>query len=554
MSEVRKIGGNSASDTLSGETDRTHLIIPKSPFSIPLWFRLDQSCDSSLSLPTLFCPSHFVAMAANDAERVKPTKPDEAAYKTNLAEAEKQHTAAQEKLNQIKSKLDNAKPNNKDSPASKRQQELRSELSSIRQKQSGFKSGRTSTQEKINALDANLKARIAEQNANRGRLSFKSVEEIDKEIARLEKSVDSGTLRLVDERKALTEVSNLRKQRKSFAGLEDAQQGINDLKAQIAELRKTLDNPEAKALSDKYNEIQKELDTIKAEQDGVFKNLNALRDERTKLRNDQQEKYTAIRTLKDDYFKARRAYKEYEDEAWRVRRERQKAERDAFEREKRKKVADKKLEEASQLAYTDEILTAQGLIRHFDPAYNFSVLGLDEKKDEGSNFRAGVGRTVEAAEIKGMKVVRKDDEEDYFVGSGGKKGKKGGKKAPAAAESKFNMNVGIIEDFAKVKIDPPMNQSAVPAAVEKLAAKITEWKKNQASKTEENINKAKEEINRLEEEEANIAQTNGRATDAAKKPAQENGAPSAEAELAQEQDAVADVSDELKKAEIEEKA
>jgi hypothetical protein len=279
----------------------------------------------------------------------------------------------------------------------------------------------------------------------------------------------------------------LRKQRKSFAGLDEAQKGINDVKTQISELRKTLDNPEAKALSDKYSEIQKELDAIKAEQDGVFKNLNALRDERTKLRNEQQEKYTAIRTIKDTYFKARRAYKEYEDEAWRVRRERQKAEQEAFAREKRKKIADKKLEEASQLAYADEILTAQGLIRHFDPAYDFSSLGLDEKKDQGSNFRAGVGRTVEAAEIKGMKVVRKDDEEDYFVGSGGKKGKKGGKKGGAAnvESTKFNMNVGIIEDFAKVKIDPPMNQSDVPASVEKLAAKITEWKKNQASKTEE---------------------------------------------------------------------
>lgn len=383
--------------------------------------------------------------------------------------------------------MDNAKPNNQDSPTVKKQQELRAELSAIRQKQSGFKSSRSSTQEKINALDANLKARIAEQNNSRGRLSFKSVEEIDNQIARLEKEVDSGTLRLVDERKALTEVSNLRKQRKSFAGLDEAQKGINDIKTQISELRKTLDNPEAKALSDKYGEIQKELDAIKAEQDGVFKNLNALRDERTKLRNEQQEKYTAIRAIKDTYFKARRAYKEYEDEAWRVRRERQKAEQEAFAREKRKKIADKKLEEASQLAYADEILTAQGLIRHFDPAYDFSSLGLDEKKDQGSNFRAGVGRTVEAAEIKGMKVVRKDDEEDYFVGSGGKKGKKGGKKGGAAnvESTKFNMNVGIIEDFAKVKIDPPMNQSDVPASVEKLAAKITEWKKNQASKTEE---------------------------------------------------------------------
>ncbi|KAJ5131190.1 uncharacterized protein N7515_007229 [Penicillium bovifimosum] len=496
-------------------------------------------------------------MAVTDAEpRVKPTKPDEAAYKASLAEAEKAHTAVQEKLNQIKEKLDNAKPNNQDSPIVKRQQELRAELSSIRQKQSGFKSSRSSVQEKINALDANLKSRITELNNSRSRLSFKNVEEIDKEIARLEKQVDSGTLRLVDERKALTEVSNLRKQRKSFAGLEESEKGIKDIKAQIAELRKSLDNPEAKALSDKYAEIQKELDAIKAEQDSVFKNLNALRDERTKLHNDRQEKFAAIRSIKDAYYKARRAYKEYEDEAWRVRRERQKAEQEAYAREKRKKVADKKLEEASQLAYADEILTAQGLIRHFDPAYDFSALGLDEKKEEGSKFRAGVGRTVESAEIKGMKVVRKDDEEDYFVGTAGKKGKKGGKKggAVAADSTKFNMNVGIIEDFAKVKIDPPMNQSDVPAAVEKLAAKITEWKKDQASKTAENIKKAQEEISRLEEEEVKASQTNGRATDAAKKPAKENIAPSAEAEQAQEQDAVADVAEELKAAAIEETA
>ncbi|KAJ5490937.1 hypothetical protein N7539_002504 [Penicillium diatomitis] len=497
-----------------------------------------------------------MATTAPTEARVKPTKPDEEAYKASLAQAEKEHTAAQEKLNAIKAKLDTAKPNNQDSPVVKKQQALRAELSSIRQKQSGFKSSRSSTLEKMNALEATLKARIAEQNNARGKMQFKNVEEIDREVARLEKQVDSGTLRLVDERKALSDISNLRKQRKSFAGLEESQKGIDDLKAQIAELKKTLDNPEAKALSDKYAEIQKELDAIKAEQDSVYKNLNALRDERTKLRNEQQQKYTAIRDIKDNYFKARRAYKEYEDEAWRIRRERQKTEREAFEREKRKKVADKKLEEASQLAYTDEILTAQGLIRHFDPSYDFAALGLDDKKDEGSKFRANVGRTVDDSGLKGMKVVRKDQEEDYFVGTAGKKGKKGGKKGGVAAGAeagKFNMNVGIIEDFAKVKIDPPMNQSDVPAVVEKLAAKITEWKKNQASKTEENIKKAKEEIARLEQEEAAAAETNGRSTDAAKKPAEANILPTAEAELSQEQDGAADAAEELKKASLEDK-
>lgn len=349
-------------------------------------------------------------------------------------------------------------------------------------------------QEKLNALESNLKARVAEQNNSRNKIAFKNVEEIDKEIARLEKDVDSGKMRLVDEKKALSDISNLRKQRKNFAGLDDGQKGIDALKKQIADLKKTMDNPEARALSEKYNEITKELDAIKGEQDSAFKALNSLRDERTKLQKDQQAKFQAIREIKDTYYKARKAYKEYEDEAWKIRRERQKAEREAFERERKKKIADKKLEEASQPAYTDEILTAQGLIRHFDPSYDFASLGLDDatKKTTGGTFRAEVGRTVDDSNIKGVRVVKKDErEEDYFIGTGGKKGKKGKKSTNASpapgtpTEGKFNLSFGVIEDFAKVKVDQPMSQGDVPAVIEKLAAKITEWKKNQASKTQE---------------------------------------------------------------------
>ncbi|KAL2823378.1 hypothetical protein BDW59DRAFT_98290 [Aspergillus cavernicola] len=468
--------------------------------------------------------------------KVKPTRPDEETFKASLAQAEKEHAAVQEKLNQVKAKIETAKPNNQDSPTAKRQQELRSELSSIRQKQQGFKASRTSTQEKINAIDATLKARIAEQNNSRTRMSFKNVEELDREIAHLEKQVDSGTLRLVDEKKILADISSMRKQRKNFASLDEAQKVINDLKTQIATLKKTLDHPEAKALSDKYTEVQKELDVIKAEQDGAFKNLNALRDERSKLHGEQQTKWTAIREVKDNYYKSRKAYKEYEDEAWKIRREKQKSQREAFEREKKRKIADKKLEEASRPAFTDEILIAQGLIRHFNPSYDFAALGLTDKKDETAAFRAEVGRTVDDSNIKGMKVLKKD-EVDYFIGTGGKKGKKGkkgtanGSPAPATpTESKFNMNVGIIEDFAKVKADPPMNQSDVPAVVEKLAAKVTEWKKDQAAKTAENINKANEEIARLDAEESAATETDGKT------------------------DVAADVADDLQKASLEEKA
>lgn len=396
----------------------------------------------------------------------------------------------------IKATIDLVKPNNQDSPTAKRQQELRDQLASIRQQQQGFKASRGRMQEKINALDANIKARQAEQKQARSRVPFKSVEDIDREIRRLEMQVDSGTMKLADERRNLADISTLRKQRKTLAGFDEALKEIDELKSQLNELKKSLDNPEARSLGEKYTAIQKELDDIKAEQENAFKNLASLREERNKIHTEQQKAYFAVRSIKDHYFKARKAHKEYEDEAFRLRRERQKAERESHERERRRKIADKKLEEASRPAYTDEILIAEGLIRHFDPAYDLSALCLDkDKKARAGNYRAEVGRTVDGSNIKGVKIVKKDDREDnYFMGgTGGKKGKKGKKSSNASTPTpgtpieggKFNLSFGVIEDLSKLKVDPPMNQSDVPGLIEKLAVKIVDWKNDQQAKTAE---------------------------------------------------------------------
>ena len=94
----------------------------------------------------------------------------------------------------IKSKLDLARPNNKDSPSSKRQQELRAELGQIRTQQQSSKSSRGQIMDKVKRLDETLKSRIAEQKVARGKNPYKSVDEIDQQILRLQKSVDAGTM------------------------------------------------------------------------------------------------------------------------------------------------------------------------------------------------------------------------------------------------------------------------------------------------------------------------------------------------------------------------
>ena len=339
-------------------------------------------------------------------------------------------------------------------------------------------------------MEAQLKSRLNEQKAKRSQVPYKSIEDIDREIKRQEKIAESSTATLVDQKKAIAEQSSLRKQRKVFATFDEGERGIDGVKTQIAELKKSLDNPESKALNQQYDETDKELKTIKAEQDEAYKNLHSLRDDQNKAYADRQEKYRSLRDIKDRYHKARTAYRDYEQEQYRIRQVREREEREAYHREKRKRIAAQKLEEAGQPAYADEILTAENLIRYFDPTSPEASKPLRGP----SGFAAEALRSVDSnTDIKGMKIVKKgDDEENYFAGTGGKKGKKGkkgnaaGSPAPGTpSEGKFNLIIGIIENLAKVNIEPPMSQSEVPEVVQKLKAKRDQWKQEQDAKTKE---------------------------------------------------------------------
>ncbi|KAG9565327.1 hypothetical protein KCU77_g4144, partial [Aureobasidium melanogenum] len=85
----------------------------------------------------------------------KPEKPDQAEYEKTLAEAQKALDAAKS----IKAKLD-SRPNNKESPEAKRQQELRARLNEIREAQKSGKSSRAQQLGQIQRLDEQLKSRI----------------------------------------------------------------------------------------------------------------------------------------------------------------------------------------------------------------------------------------------------------------------------------------------------------------------------------------------------------------------------------------------------------
>jgi chromosome segregation ATPase len=383
--------------------------------------------------------------------------------------------------NASRAKIDSAR-SGRSTPSNDRFKVLVDEQKAIRAKQSEHKTAKSSQQDKYNRNEAEIKKLIAEHKDSKARSGFRSADEIEAKITQLEKQIESATLRVADEKKNLAEISQLRKQKKQFANLDELQQKVDVKKAENAELKKTFDNAESRQLSQKYEDNQKELDEIKATREGTNKNMDALKADRERLYTEQQTTYANIRKVKDDYYASKKAYKEYEDQVFQQRRERQKAERDAYEKERRRKVAEAKLEEASEPAFLDEIRTAEGLIRHFDPTYSSNT---DEKGP--GEFAASAQRNIDDSGFKGMKVMKKE-EEDFFVGGAGKKKSKGKKGTAAttggAADSgKLNMNIGVIEELAKVGVDPPSTQADVAGVVEKLKTKLEGWKKEQDAQT-----------------------------------------------------------------------
>ena len=417
-------------------------------------------------------------------ESARPTKPDEAKYKADLAEAEKKHAAAQKKFQDIRAKIDGTKPG-KSGTGNDRYKELLDELKEIRAKQAEGKTARGAQQDKLAVVQDQEKKILAQLKDAQTRIGYKNAEEIDRKIKQLDDEVATGRMAIVDEKKNLAQISQLRKTKKGFPEIDSLQKQLDSKRAEIKELKGISSNPENKALSARYDVIQSELNDIKASREEVSKNMDSKRAERDAAHATQQETFLAIRTIKDNYYNQLRAFQTYDREQRDKRFEAARKEKQAFLLEKREKLLAEKLEEAREPAFLDEIRTAEGLIVYFDPS------SAPKAVESGpGEFAASAQRSVNEDGFKGMKVVSKKEEEDFFPAAGGKKkGKKGGKKAAggedsAPAAGKLNMNVGVIEQLGKLNIDPPSTQTDVPSVVEKLKSKLEQWQKDQKSQTD----------------------------------------------------------------------
>lgn len=314
--------------------------------------------------------------------------------------------------------------------------------------------------------------------------------------------MDAGSLKLADEKRALQEINQTKRIRKTVENFQAESDAIDADRAAIDELKKQLDDPEAKAISERYDAIKAELDEIKKEEDELYANRSQLFEERNTLQQqvdalfmERRESTARFREANDRYYA-----KLNEDRARRA--ERRRAQKEAEEEEKRQARVVKLREEASQPAFQVQIEDCQTLIDYFSGKSSTAV--VSSAKPEFTEPTLEIRQVEAAPDSFVLRKKKGDEEEAFFVGGKGKSKSKKGKadtNAPPveATPSSSNVNVpfGTLSALLSLSIPPPSSQADVARVVEDLKTKKAWFEANQARTTAEAIAKAESEIQRL---------------------------------------------------------
>ncbi|KIK97143.1 hypothetical protein PAXRUDRAFT_136904 [Paxillus rubicundulus Ve08.2h10] len=450
------------------------------------------------------------ATPASTAPPSPASKPVEADGSTSLARPDKSaHDAEQER---IKSEIDSLQIKlsvvrekisltTKSNSGNDRRTTLRAELDGIRDQQSSYKTSRGKVLDQLKALQDGIQKKSKDLQAARAKTPFRTVPDVDAHIENLEKQVESGNMKIAEEKRALLEISQAKRTRKAVEGFQVVQDSINNDRTTADELRSQLDDPESKAISDRYDTIKAELDELKKEADEAYAGRTKLFEERDNLQAQINALFTEKRASVQQFREANDRYwaKLNEDRARRA--EKARAQRAAEEAQRKMELAERLREEATLPAFQTEIEDCQTLIDALLGKTSgnlvLSSVSLPARVDVAGVPKLEL-RQVEAAGA-GLVVHKKkgEEEESYFMGKG-KKGKKD--KTPKSAsesESLKTLPIGTITALSKLGIPLPTAPSDIPRVVEELKMKKAWFEANQERVTTEHIAQAEARIQRL---------------------------------------------------------
>ncbi|KAJ2769016.1 multicopy suppressor of BFA (Brefeldin A), partial [Coemansia nantahalensis] len=385
-------------------------------------------------------------------------------------------------------------------PAAEKRSRLVARLQEIRTEQAALRKSRGKVFDRQAALAASISKRTAELKAQQSKLTYKTAAEIDEIIAAKDRQIESGSLKIVEERRLTGEVSSLRRARKLVEQVEALQRAVDGEAAELAEIDAQLAGTNARALSEEHEQLQRELDGLKASQEEGSQMRGELFAERAGAAKALDAAWERKRALQSDYRQANNAFYQWQQEERKRRAAEDKLLRIQEQREKRLALAQEQREEAEAPAFQAEISSCDTLIAYLNGVRPAAASGSRSEGSSRPSSAASTAREGSDHVPAGMVAVKKEGgDEVYFAGAGGKSKKRQPRKerAGGARADALKLPLAVAERFLELQVDIPTTTAGIAAAVERLTERKQHFAERQPKATEENRRKAEERIAQL---------------------------------------------------------
>ncbi|KAI3633329.1 hypothetical protein MIR68_008276 [Amoeboaphelidium protococcarum] len=441
----------------------------------------------------------------------RPEKPDQILFDRKQKDLQNDIDKLKVQLDKVRAKID-AESN--ESPAGQARSELKAQLDAVKLEQAEHEAKRARVSDELKAAQELLRKKQDELKAARDKLPFKSASEVDRRCDELEKLVSSGSLPVNEEKKVLSEISNLKRQKKQLDVFNPKEDAIEEQKRRVDSLRDTLSSfdPESRRLKQLHGKTYKELKVVEEEQKENRGKLKKIYDERNDLQKKQNDLNDQKRQLAREYYAKKDLFNAFMNEERKRRDIEMRKQRQEMERKKRLERVKQARENAEIPAFSNEIKTCNalmillsGLVGGSD-LLDAEILGsVAASQDSKMTVKAPREVTQDAILPKGFTAAveykKKEDLDEVTMQIGGKKAK-AAKVNKAEKEKDLRLDLGVLDQFWNLKIDAPSGRADVPKTIEALKQKRVYFLENQDRVTKENIQKATElEAKLLAEEE-----------------------------------------------------
>ncbi|CAB5390215.1 unnamed protein product [Rhizophagus irregularis] len=412
-----------------------------------------------------------------------PPKPDDEGYKAALEDI-------QNKLNAITDKINNVSENG---PAENKREELFARLDKLRGKQAETKRNRSNIFEQLKSMNESLQKKKRDLQQSKNSVQYRSIKEIDNAIENYERQIESGTLKIIDEKKIIANISNLKKSKKSVKLFETQKNAIEEEQKKIDELKKTLDDSDFKKNNEEYDDVKAQLETVSKDCDLNREKRNELFDEKKRLTAQKRE-------IQEQYNKSKQEYRKYQEEENKRRQELKRKQAQERENQYKKEVMARKREEAAVPAFQLDILNCENLINYFESLNGGTGKSAQLQSSPTAPVDSNIRQPDATSNVpEGTVLMKKSDRgDDYFIG-GGKKHKKSQKEKKSSKSNVFPLSFSIMEQLTSLDVAVPLNSSEIEQTIESLFQKKKYFIENQDRVTKENMEKVEAEIAAMEE-------------------------------------------------------